>query len=197
MWKKAEDYLSKDEFIGPLVEKWGHCTIKTRVYKDYFAALCGDIIGQQLSGKVADVIESRFRKVVTKVTPKNVLNTPDQKLRDCGLSWGKVSFIKDLALKTESGQLKTKKLAQLSDEEVVAELVAVKGIGRWTAEMFLMFSLGRGDIFPSDDLGIKKGFEKVVGKKWDKAGSVKFAEERWKPYRTVASWYLWRSLENR
>lgn len=198
MWKESEKFLKKDKYIDPLIKKWGSCTIKFRPHKDYFEHICGNIIGQQLSGTVADIIEERFTKAVGgKVNPDAVLNTPDRKLRDCGMSWGKVSFLKDLALKTENGQLKTKKLASLPDEEVISELVAVKGIGRWTAEMFLMFSLARPDIFPVDDLGIKKGFEKVTGKKWDKEKSANFAEKNWKPYRTVASWYLWRSLESR
>lgn len=197
MWKEAEKFLLNDKYIGPLVKKWGHCTIKLRVHKDYFESLCGDIVGQQLSGRVADVIFERFKKVLGgKVTPEVVLKVDGQKLRDCGMSWGKVSFVKDLASKTKSGELKTKKLRDLPDAEVIKELVAVRGIGRWTAEMFLMFSLARPDVFPVDDLGIKKGFEKVVGRKFDKVKSAKFAEKYWAPYRTVASWYLWRSLEN-
>ncbi len=187
----------KDRYIGPLAKEWGHCTIKLRRHKDYFEALCGDIVGQQLSGKVADVIFDRFKKVLGgSIAADRIIKINGQKLRDCGMSWGKVSFIKDLAQRTKSGELKTKKLLDLPDDEVVKELVAVKGIGRWTAEMFLMFSLARPDIFPVDDLGIKKGFEKVTGKKWDKLKNAKLAEKWWKPYRTVASWYLWRSLEN-
>jgi len=198
MWSEAEKFLQKDKYIGPLVKKWGHCTIKPHLHKDYFESLCGDIVGQQLSGRVADVIFERFKKALGgKVSPEAVLKIEGQKLRDCGMSWGKVSFVKDLAEKTKSGELETKKLAKLPDSEVIDELVAVKGIGRWTAEMFLMFSLGRPDIFPVDDLGIKKGFEKVTGKKFDKIKSAKFAEKFWAPYRTAASWYLWRSLENR
>jgi DNA-3-methyladenine glycosylase II len=198
MWQEAEEFLQRDKYIGPLIKKWGHCTIKSRIHKDYFKSLCMDIVSQQLSGRVADVIFERFEKALGgKVTPEAVLKIDGQKLRDCGMSWGKVSFIKDLAARTKSGELKTKKLRELPDEEVVKELVAVKGIGRWTAEMFLMFSLARPDIFPVDDLGIRKGFEKVVGRKFDKVKSAKFAERNWKPYRTVASWYLWRSLENR
>jgi DNA-3-methyladenine glycosylase II len=197
MWKDAERFLKKDKHIGPLMEKWGSCKINLRVHKDYFESLCGDIIGQQLSGKVADAIEARFKeRIGGKVTLENVLKTKDQSLRDCGMSWGKVSFIKDLAQRTKNGSLQTKKLNSLSDEEVIKELIAVKGIGRWTAEMFLMFSLARPDIFPVDDLGIKKGFEKVTKRKFDKVASANFAEKHWKPYRTVASWYLWRSLEN-
>jgi DNA-3-methyladenine glycosylase II len=197
MWTSAEEFLSKDKYIAPLIKKWGSCTIKFRPHRDYFEHLCGNIIGQQLSGKVADVIELRFVKAVGgKVTPLNILNTPDQLLRDCGMSWSKVAFVKDLALRTKDHRLKINGLDKLSDDEVINELIAVKGIGRWTAEMFLMFSLARPDIFPVDDLGIKRGFEKVTGKKWNKIISAKFAEKHWKPYRTIASWYLWRSLEN-
>ena len=197
MWKNAEEFLLKDKYISPLIRKWGRCTIKPRIHRDYFENLCGYIIGQQLSGKAADVIEARFKdKIGRKVTPNSVLITKDKILRDCGMSWGKVSFIKDLAQKTISGALQTKKLNTLTDQEIVDELVTVKGIGRWTAEMFLMFSLARPDIFPADDLGIKKGFEKVTGMKLGSDGSMKFAEKHWKPYRTVASWYLWRSLED-
>lgn len=197
MWNGAEGFLSKDKYIGPLVKKWGHCTIQFRPHKDYFEHICDNIIGQQLSGRVADVIEGRFKEAVGKITPENVLKTPDQKLRDCGMSWGKVSFLKDLAIKVKRREVKVKSLETLSDEEIIEELTTVKGIGRWTAEMFLVFSLARPDVFPVDDLGIKKGFEKVTKQKWDKEKAVKFALKNWSPYRTVASWYLWRSLENR
>lgn len=197
MWREAEKFLLKDKYITLLIKKWGRCTIKPRIYRDYFESLCNAIVGQQLSGRVADVIFERFKGTLDgKITPETVLKIEGQKLRGCGMSWGKVSFIKDLALKTQNGELQTKKLAKLSDEEVIKELVAVKGIGPWTAEMFLMFSLARPDIFPVDDLGIKKGFEKVTGKKFDKVKSVRFAEKYWAPHRTVASWYLWKSLEN-
>lgn len=198
MWKEAEKFLKKDKYIGPLIQIWGSCQIKPKIQKDYFARICGNIIGQQLSGRVADIIEERFVELLNKkVTPENVLKIKEQALRDCGMSWGKVSFLKDLAEKTKSGILKTKNLSKVPDEEVINELVDVKGIGRWTAEMFLIFTLARPDIFPVDDLGIKKGFEKVTKRKWNKVGSAQFAEKHWKPYRSVASWYLWRSLDNR
>src|SRR5258708_5269590 len=135
MWENAQNELLKDKYIGPLIKKYGTCTIEPRHHKDYFKSLCSEIIGQQLSGKVAYVIFERFEKCVKKITPENILKTRDQKLRDCGMSWGKVSYVKDLALKTKNGELKTKKLADLSDEEVEKELIAVKGIGKWTAQM--------------------------------------------------------------
>jgi DNA-3-methyladenine glycosylase II len=196
MWGKAEKYLSKDKYIKPLIKKYGHCEIKPRVHSDYFQGLVGVIIGQQLSGRVADIIFDRLKKKVKgKLAPNKILEISDQGLRDCGMTWAKARLIKDLARKVKENILQISKLNVLSDGEVMRELIAVKGVGRWTAEMFLMFSLGREDVFPDDDLGIGKGFAKVVGKKLKGEKLVKFAN-RWKPYRTVASWYLWRSLES-
>jgi len=197
MWKEAEKFLLKDKYIEPLIKKWGNCTIKPRVHIDFFQALCGEIIGQQLSGRVADVIEGRLKaKIKGRLTPNKVLSLSDDELRGCGMAWSKVRAIKDLSQRIKDRKLHIRKLGKLPDEEVKKELVTVKGIGPWTADMFLMFSLGRPDVFPTEDLGIQKGFEKVVGKKFDKIRSAKFAEKYWKPYRTVASWYLWRSLES-
>ena len=158
----------------------------------------GDIIGQQLSGRVADVIEGRLKaKIKGTLTPKKILKLDENELRNCGMAWSKVRGIKDLSLRIMNNELRITDLDTLSDEEVRKQLIQVKGIGPWTADMFLMFKLGRPDIFPVEDLGIKNGFEKVTGKKFDKIKSTKFAEKYWKPHRTVASWYLWRSLENR
>ena len=198
MWLEAEDFLQKDKYIAPLIKKWGHCTIKPRIHSDYYQGLVGEIIGQQLSGHVAEVIEGRLKgKIIGRLTPDKVLKLSDDDLRNCGMAWSKVRAIRDLSERIKNNELHIRKLNSLFDTEVRNELVAVKGIGPWTADMFLMFTLGRPDIFPTEDLGIKKGFEKVTGKKWDKIKSAKFAEKNWKPYRTVASWYLWRSLENR
>ena len=197
MWEPAERFLLKDKYIAPLVKKWGHCTIKPKLHTDYFQGLIGDIIGQQLSGRVADVIEERLKaKIQGRLTPDKVLALAGRELRSCGMAWSKVRAIKDLSLRVKNKQLHVRKLKELSDNTVRSELIAVKGIGPWTADMFLMFSLGRPDIFPAEDLGIKKGFEKVTGKKFDKEKSAKFAQKHWSPYCTVASWYLWRSLEN-
>ena len=196
MWKEAEEFLLNDKYIGPLIEKHGPCKIKPRIHMDYFPGLVGEIIGQQLSGKVADIIYERLKKKIKgRLTPGKILSLSDDELRNCGMAWAKVASIKDLARRVKDRKLNIRSLNELSDGEVMKELVAVKGIGRWTAEMFLMFSLGRPDIFPDDDLGIKKGFEKVVEKKLGGEKLTKFAL-RWKPWRTVASWYIWRSLES-
>ena len=197
MWIDAEKFLLKDKYIGPLVKKWGHCTIAPKLHMDYFQGLVGDIIGQQLSGRVANVIEDRLKaKIKGRLTPDKILKLDENELRNCGMAWSKVRSIKDLSIRIKNHELRIRDLDKMSDDEVRRELVAVKGIGPWTADMFLMFKLGRADIFPVEDLGIKNGFEKVAGKKFDKIKSAKFAQTHWAPYRTAASWYLWRSLEN-
>ena len=197
MWRKAEKFLLKDKYIAPLIKKWGHCEIKPKLHTDYFQGLVGDIVGQQLSGRVADVIEGRLRdKIKGRLTPNKILSLSDDELRSCGMAWSKVGAIKDLSRKVKSREIHIRKLSELPDISVKSELIVVKGIGPWTADMFLMFTLGRPDVFPIEDLGIKNGFEKVTGKKFDKIKSANLAEKYWKPFRTVASWYLWRSLEN-
>ena len=196
MWQEAENKLQKDKYIGPLIKKWGSCTIKPIKKSLYFEDLVDAICSQQLSGKAAKTIFGRVKTSLTKITPENIISKSDQELRDCGLSWQKVSYVKDLAMKVKEGKLHINNLNKFSDEDVVKELIAVKGIGRWTAEMFLMFSLARPDIFPVDDLVINKAIYKIEKKETSKEDKLKFSE-RWRPYRTVASWYLWRSLENR
>src|SRR3989344_2386180 len=130
MWKDAEEFLLKDKYIGPLVKKWGHCTVKPRVHTDYFQSLVGEIIGQQLSGRVANVIEGRLKsKIKGRLTPNKILDLFDNELRNCGMAWSKVRAIKDLSERVKNRQLHIRKLRELSDEDVKEELVAVKGIG--------------------------------------------------------------------
>ncbi len=193
MWGEAEEFLLKDKYIGSLVTKWGVCAIKPGKKKDYFVDLVDAICSQQLSGKAASTIFGRVKTQLGEITPENVLKKKDQELRDCGLSWAKVKYVKDLAQKVKDEEVKIHKLDKLPDEEVLSELISVKGIGKWTAQMFLMFTLARPDVFPVDDLGIRNGFKKIVGRELKGEGLAKFGE-RWKPYRTVASWYIWRSL---
>lgn len=198
MWQDAERGLLKDKYIAPLIKKWGHCTIISINKSLYFQNLVEAITNQQLSGKAASTIFGRVRNLCKgKIGPEVILKLSETKLRGAGFSFAKIKYIKDLSSKVKSGELEINKLDKLEDEEVIKELVAVKGIGRWTAEIFLIFALARPDIFLVDDLGIQKGFERVTGKKWDKVKSAYFAEKHWKPYRTPAAWYLWRSLENR
>jgi len=188
MWQEAEEFLKKDKYIFPLIQKWGSCTIKPIKKSLYFVDLVEAITNQQLSGKAASTIFGRVKALCKgDFSPESILNLSEAELRGAGLSFAKIKYVKDLASKVKSDELQIHKLDKLSDEEVIKELVVVKGIGQWTAEMFLMFALARPDVFPKDDLGINKAMKKLKPKNSD----------RWKPYRTVASWYLWRSLENR
>lgn len=164
--------------------------------EDYFLSLCADIIGQQLSGPVADVIYERFIKLFIgeKPTPKKLLKIPEEKLRGVGMAWAKVRSLKDLSQKVESGELDLKKLDGLDDEAVKEELLKVKGIGPWTVDMFLMFALGREDVFSHGDLGLRNAIKKIY-----KVDGVtrEYAEKlslRWSPYRTYACRVLWRSI---
>ena len=196
MWEKGEEFLKQDKYLGSLVRKYGPCKIRPSKKKDYFLDLVDAITSQQLSGKAAATIFNRVKeKCGGQITPDKLKKFKTEELRACGLSYAKCSYVKDLAERVVRKQLHVTKLERLPDEQVVEELVAVKGIGRWTAEMFLMFSLARPDVFPVDDLGIRKGIEKLLGNQLIGDNLALFAR-RWTPYRTVASWYVWRTLEN-
>lgn len=195
MWKKREKTLKKDSCIGPLIKKYGHCSIRKEKKDRYFIDLVDAICGQQLSVKAAASIFGRVKEGLNQITPKKILNTKDEKFRSWGLSRAKAVYIKDLAKKVKENEVEIKKLDKLEDERVREELIKVKGIGIWTADMFLMFTLARPDIFPIEDLGIRNGMKKLIKKDLDKEQMVRFAE-KWAPNRTLASWYIWKSLDN-
>jgi 3-methyladenine DNA glycosylase/8-oxoguanine DNA glycosylase len=195
MWKKAEEHLLKDKYIGPLIKKYGPCKIRPSKKKDYFVDLVDVITSQQLSGKAAKTIFNRLKeKCGGDITPEKLKKLKTEELRKCGLSYAKCSSVKDLTQRVKSKKLQVRELDKLPDDEVMRELIEVKGIGRWTAEMFLMFTLARPDVFPVDDLGIRKGIEKLLKRAPNAQKMGNFAD-RWKPYRTVASWYVWKILD--
>lgn len=196
MWNQAIEQLSQDKYMAPLIKKWGRCTIKKTPSRLYFRSLVEAICSQQLSTKAASTIFKRLEEKLRSVDVKSVLDTSSEDLKSCGLSFSKVKYIQDLAIKVDSGKIKLQNLDNLSNEEVISSLTQVSGIGPWTCQMILMFDLGRDDVFPVDDLGISKAMFKITKKQMSKIQLLKFSE-RWKPYRTVASWYLWRSLENK
>lgn len=171
---------------------------RARPPRQYFVSLVSEIIGQQLSGRVADVLFERFKKMFRNrhITPHAVLKLSEESLRSTGMSWSKARFIRDLAQKVLAKLVKLDKLAQLPDDAVIRELTKVKGIGPWTAEMFLMFTLGRDDVFSYGDLGLRKAMKKVYG--FRKDPTLRQRERivnTWKPYRTWAARILWKSLE--
>ncbi|MGB8342867.1 MAG: DNA-3-methyladenine glycosylase 2 family protein [Chthoniobacterales bacterium] len=165
-----------------------------------FDALAESIVYQQLSGKAAATIFGRVRALYPRrkwFSPQLVLATPDERLRAAGLSRNKTAAIKDLAAKTLDGTIPTKAaLHRMSDEEIIARLTTVRGIGRWTVEMMLLFDLGRLDVWPVDDYGVRKGYAKTFGKrKLPKPKELHVRGEKWRPYRSVAAWYFWRALD--
>lgn len=166
-----------------------------------FDALAESIAYQQLSGKAASTIWKRVRALYPGkkfLDPAAVLKTPDRKLRGAGLSRSKVAALKDLAAKTIDGTVPTaRQLAKMSDEEIVARLIQVRGIGRWTVEMLLLFDLGRPDIWPVHDYGVQKGFAKTFGKrKLPTPKQLLKHGRKFAPHRSVAAWYFWRALDN-
>ena len=173
-----------------------HPRVYMMVRGEPFMTLARAICGQQISVKAAQSVWNRIVVCCSEVTPENVLAVNRKKLRACGLSDRKTEYIADLAQHFVAGKIHARDWPQMSDEEIIAELTDVRGIGRWTAEMFLMFNLLRPDVFPLDDLGLRKGIcvayfrgRKVALSTMRKLG------ERWRPWRSVATWYLWRSLD--
>lgn len=194
MWDEAEKVLKGDNNLAPLINKYGPCKIIKYPKSKYFESVVRDIIGQQLSVKAASTIFSRLREALGVVTPENIVKSKHEKLRKMGLSNAKANYVRDLSERVLDQRLRLDKLDNMQDDTVKKELIEVKGIGKWTAEMFLMFTLARPDIFPIEDLGLRNGFKKIVGN-YSNERMEKYAK-RWSPYRTVASWYLWQSLEN-
>lgn len=167
------------------------------VYRDPdFSTVVRSIVYQQVSGKAAATIYARIEQAVRRVTPKAILALSDEELRACGLSGQKRSYIRDLAEKTHAGELKFPRLVRMSDEDVIQSLTAVKGIGVWTAQMFLMFALARPDVLPTGDLGIQNAMMRAYAlDAAPKPDEMLRIAQPWRPYASVASWYLWRSLD--
>ena len=165
-----------------------------------FDALAESIAYQQLNGKAAAAIWNRVRALYPKrkwLDPARILATPDETLRTAGLSRAKIAAIKDLAAKTIDGTVPSgPALLRMSDDEIVARLTTVRGIGRWTVEMLLLFDLGRPDVWPVDDYGVRKGFAKTFGRrKLPTPKQLMKLGEKWRPHRSVAAWYFWRALD--
>ena len=194
--KKAFKFLKKDPKFAKIIMQVGDYNVK--ITKNRYQSLVESIISQQLSGSAANSIIKKFRKLYKSKFPKprDVIKTSDSKLRTTGLSKMKIVYIKELSKKIESKELNMRKISTQDDEQVIEVLTDVKGIGRWTAEMFLIFSLGRLDILPVGDLGLKKGIQSMYSlKELPEKEQIEQLAESWKPYRTVATWYLWKSLQ--
>ena len=194
--KEATRFLKKNPKFAKIIKHVGDYNVK--ITKNRYQSLVEAIIAQQLSGSAAESILKKFKKLYKSKFPKpvDVLETPNSKLRSAGLSKMKISYIKDLSKKIETRELNMRKISSESDEYIVEQLTNVRGIGRWTAEMFLIFSLGRLDVLPVGDLGLKKGIQLMYSyTELPNEKEIEELAESWRPYRTVATWYLWKSLQ--
>jgi DNA-3-methyladenine glycosylase II len=196
---QAQEHLSKnDPKLGKLIKKYGDCTLEP--HTDYYRELVDSIISQQLSVKAGQTIYNRFLDLFggRMPTPKHIINTDIEKLRAVGCSYAKAAYIKDLATHIEDGRLDLEHIATLPNDEVIKQLVAVKGIGEWSAHMFMIFSLGRTNILPTGDLGIRNAFARIYGLEDTRPATLLqiSLQNHWEPYQSVASWYLWKSLDN-
>ena len=192
---KGVRFLKRDPIMKEIIASVGDYTLKKR--RQHFAVLIESIISQQLATRAAEVIFCRFKDLYPKFpTATEILATKNSKLRSVGLSSMKVEYLKDLARKVDQDQVNLGSLSKMTDDEVVAYLTQVKGIGRWTAEMFLIFSLERPDVLPVHDLGLQKGVQMAFSlPRLPKPKEVEDLGNRWKPYRSIATWYLWKSLQ--
>jgi 3-methyladenine DNA glycosylase/8-oxoguanine DNA glycosylase len=186
--------------MAELIARSRRYTITPSLSVRPFDALAESIAYQQLSGKAAATIWGRVRALYPGkkyLDPHAILRTPDEKLRGAGLSRSKVAALKDLAAKTIDGTVPTTRaLAKMSDEEIIERLINVRGIGRWTVEMLLLFDLGRPDVWPVHDYGVRKGFAKIFGKrKLPTPKQLLKQGQKFAPYRSVAAWYFWRALD--
>jgi DNA-3-methyladenine glycosylase II len=194
--RKAINHLKKsDPVLAAIIERIGPFRMQ---YGDpTFHTLAESILYQQLNGKAAETIFNRFTAVAgDPVTPQGILKLSDAQMRGVGLSRQKTAYLRDLSEKTKAGLLEFERMTDMSEEEVIAHLTQVKGVGVWTAHMFLMFTLRRPDILPTGDYGVQAAIKKHYKKrKWPKPAVMLKIAKPWVPYRSIASWYLWRSLD--
>ena len=194
-WDRAKRALArKDPVMAAIIKRHPKVFITRR--GEAFMTLARAICGQQISVKAAQSVWNRVCECVGEITPQNVLSRKRPQLRACGLSDRKTEYIADLAQHFADGKIHARSWPRMSDEEIIAELTDVRGIGRWTAEMFLIFNLLRPDVFPLGDLGLQKGIcvNYFKGRRVSLARMRKLGES-WRPWRSVATWYLWRSLD--
>lgn len=189
-----------DPRLGGLICRVGAFTMRPQPTQSLFTALLRSIVYQQLSGKAAATILARVNLLFAPrrfPTPGELLDLPPERLRAAGLSAAKTAAVRDLAARTLDGTVPSlAQIRRMEDEEIIERLTAVRGVGRWTAEMLLIFRLGRPDVLPLTDLGVRKGFALTFrARKLPDARALARRGERWRPYRSVASWYLWRALE--
>ena len=194
-WEDACRHLvKKDRVMKRLIPEFGDACLESR--GDAFTTLARSIVGQQISVKAAQTVWERFAQLPRRMTPANVLRLKVDDMREAGLSARKIEYLVDLALHFDSGAVSASRWQTMDDDDVIAELVGIRGIGRWTAEMFLIFHLMRPNVLPLDDVGLINGISRnyFSGDPVSRSDAREVAEA-WRPYCSVATWYIWRSLD--
>jgi len=193
------DLLEKDKNMQVLINKFGRPDFNPT--HDYFQSLLRSIVFQQLSGKAAQTIYERFVNHIPKTSnlcPNEVLKLGKEEMRNAGLSFQKINYVRNLADYFEKNSFQKKDIERMTDEEISKKLIKIKGIGQWTVDMFLMFTLHRADILPYKDLGIQKGIMKILNmKNLPSKKEMENCSKKWRPYRTIACWYLWRMVDDK
>ena len=193
------DLLKRDKKMRILINEFGKPDYNLR--QDYFQSLLRSIVFQQLSGKAAQTIYERFVNLIPKTLnycPNEVLKLDKEDMRKAGLSFQKIDYVRNLADYFEINSFQKKDVERMTDQEISKELIQIKGIGQWTVDMFLMFSLNRPDILPCTDLGIQKGIMKILNmKNLPSKKEMENCSRKWRPYRTIACWYLWRMVDEK
>lgn len=194
---QAENFLiQSDKKLANLIYMYGPCQLSKDKRSDLFTNLISIIINQQLSNKAAGQIKTRFFNLIGKKNiPQSIISYNPSELRSCGLSYSKIDFIQGLSGKILSGDLNLLKLKKMSDDEIIKYLVKFKGIGKWTAEMFLIFSLNRPDVFSLTDSALTRAIQNTYSINAVNKDEIITLSNTWKPYRSTASWYLWRTLD--
>jgi DNA-3-methyladenine glycosylase II len=201
MTPEAHAHLAdRDPVMARLIREIGRCEIKPRPHRSPFESLVRAVAHQQLNGTAAETILGRFLALFPKKrfpSPKDLESVTDEAIRAAGFSYAKIAAIRDIAEKAKAGRIPgSRKIVALSDEEIVERLTECRGIGRWSVEMLLIFKLGRPDILPVDDFGVRNGFRHAYGRpEMPRPKELMEIGERWRPYRTTASWYLWRAAD--
>lgn len=194
-WESAKKYLStKDKILGDIIKSFPQDFLFSKA--DPFFTLSRSIVGQQISVKAAQSVWDKLEIKVKVINPNYIKKIHSNSLKSVGLSRQKIKYLKNLSNAFIENKIKIKSWYKMNDEEIIKDLTQIKGIGRWTAEMFLIFNLSRPDIFPLDDIGMIKGICQNYNIRYpiDKKKLIKIGD-KWKPYRSVATWYLWRSLD--
>jgi DNA-3-methyladenine glycosylase II len=186
-----------DPVLAQLIDRHGPCTLKTST--PYFPVMVETVISQQLSTKAARAIHGRLLRIVGRKTPRpaDILSTPDEDLLAIGFSRSKARYVKNVAAEFQSGRMGARTLTPMPDADVMALLIAIKGIGEWSAHMFLIFALGRLDVFPVGDLGLRNAMAAAYRlRRPPSLARLNQIGDRWRPYRTIGTWYLWESYDN-